>query len=1398
MKKNLQRLFFTIACLLCCVGVYAVPANPNPYVVMQPDGTAITLQLCGDEFYHYYIAEDGSPVTLCDDGYYRYTTIDAQNNLVASADVVGRVNRTALSDKQSVLKRHGELYKVNKAKRVADIQDAEAPMRRVTKKAAASNGVVKGIIVLAQFQDQKFTYTQSDIHEVMNKAGYTDENGSIGSARDYFVAQSYGQFQPEFNVVGPVTLSQNMAYYGANSNGSTDVRPDVMVSEACELASQQGLVDMSDYDSNGDGWVDLIYVIYAGYPESSGAPAETIWPHAWYIYRGAGRTVVVDGVKLDAYACSSELCGNQGQRLDGIGSFCHEYSHTLGLPDWYDIDYSGAMGMSWWSLMASGCYAGAGYVPVGYNAYERFLCGWLQFNELTSQCSISMPELNTDKTAAYKITSTNKNQYITLETRRQKGWDTYLPAEGMMVIAVDYDQNAWDRNGPNDDPLRQRFKLIPADNNWSEDNLYGDLYPYKGNTSLTSTSSPNMKVYNTTINNKPITNIAFSNGVVTFDFMQGAGSDDNGDYTFIRPGNYTWSYELESKGTERFTSETTFADGGQFPLSDLFSGADGMMGTNWSISGLFNGDAICDELQDMRAISYTTSLSGETVEVLQLIDAQNADSYYYSAIGKAKMYDENDNLLIFDIYLADVSGNSILHPTFVAYSDNEFVFDGSQLVLFYIYEGHAYLYDYVNNVTINRSSNNSGEAARSLVGTYSAYANSAFEGYPDETWTVTITQDANDANKVWIQPVCLIGGLAAEDINPVYAYVDAENNTLKLPLGQTIYSGPDQKYNIVIASIDGSTPDISGEIVVPYFISGDEVIFTIDFLGAGDIANSNGWWYQALSNISYSKITAPADEVPEYLEDTYQAKAYNFFNKEFEEWSVNITIDKSEKGKVWIHPVCFFGGLDAEYINPVYATYNASDNTLTMPLGQILFENSNYKMVLIKTTDFSDVYLNANVVLQINKTDTGVEISFAEDYYIGVVDILKAQLYQAFQGVTYSNIVEGDEVPEYLEDTYQAEAYNGYGGALEEWSVNITIDKSEKGKVWIHPGCLFGGLAAEDINPVYATYNASDNTLIMPLGQVLFENTNYKMVIAKTTDGSDIILNDNIVMQINQNEIGVEISFAEDYFIGVGDILNNEWWYRALYGVKYMNVTSTNLVIYDDVASYEVNTPVPMDAVTYVRNFDNTDWQAWYVPFDVPYETLAAEFEVAYLNNVHQYDDNNDGVIELTELEAIKVTGGVLQANYPYIVKAILPGEKEIVVENATVNTLENAYDCASMLHRYYFCGTYDAISGDVLQAYDVYTLQQNMLEEHTDATMPLGAFRWYLQIEDRGDVARPQQIVLKVRNNPTDVEDVMGDDDDAPIEYYDLSGRRVEQPTHGIYIMKQGESVRKVVVNER
>ena len=988
MRKQIRIVLLIMACLWCWVGALAVPANPNPHVVTQPDGTTIRVRLCGDEYYHYYTTEDGTPVTLCDDGFYRYTTIDAQNNLVASADFVGKVNTLVLPDKKSVLKRHSELYKVNKAKKVVDLPRKQAPMRSAVRNAGSKDGVVKGIIVLAEFQDQKFTFSQKAINDKMNKVGYTDEYGSIGSARDYFVAQSYGQFQPEFDVVGPVTLSQNMAYYGANYDGGNDIRPYEMVAEACQLASQQGLADMSDYDHDGDGWVDLVYVIYAGYPESSGAPGETIWPHAWYVYSGGGLLVTLDGVKLNAYACSAELNGNSGSNLDGIGTFCHEYSHTLGLPDFYDIDYSGAMGMSWWSIMAHGNYGVNGYVPISYNAYEREFCGWLEFNELTDNASIRMPELTTDNAAAYKITSTNANQYVTIETRCRKGWDVSLPSEGMMVIAVDYNKEAWDRNGPNDDPNRQRFKLIPADDDWNESNLFGDLYPYGGNTTLSSSSSPKLRVHNTTINGKSITGIAYNNGVTTFDFKK---DDVPGD----EPG----------------------------------------------------GD-----------LSY-------------------------------------------------------------------------------------------------------------LEGTYSAFAKSAFKDYPDEEWQVNITVDKTDKGKVWIQPVCMFGGLDADDISPIYATYNAADNTLVMPSGQVVYEDSDNQM-VIAKTRTGSDINLTDNFVMQIEKNdyGVDISFANDcYLGVGDILNDD-WWSQALYYVSYSKISSggdeEGDEVPAELEGVYNAFANSGYQGEpDEEWQVNITIDNTEKGKVWIQPVCMFGGLDAEYISPIYATYNAADNTLNMPLGQVVYEDSEHKLVIAQTVDGSDKNLTGNIVMQIDNNANGVEITFADDYLLGVGDILNDNWwYQALQNVSYSKttiVDEPDEVPAELEGVYNAFANSGYQGEPdEEWQVNITIDNTEKGKVWIQPVCMFGGLDAEYISPIYATYNAADNTLNMPLGQVVYEDSEHKLVIAQTVDGSDKNLTGNIVMQIDNNANGVEITFAEDYLLGVGDILNDNWWYQALYNISYSKTTA--------------------------------------------------------------------------------------------------------------------------------------------------------------------------------------------------------------------------------------------------
>ncbi len=533
----MKKIFISL-CASTFLGVsslFAVPARSIPMTVTQPDGSVVTVKLVGDEFSHYRITSDGIPVIRCADGFYRYAELSPAGQAVAGA-VIARDAALRTASEKAYLEQLSEQQVSQNlfARRSLKKQQKQNSItRRVTQATAGDD--VHGLVLLVEFSDKKFSSvgTKEGFNEMMNKEGY-DYMGAIGSARDYFIAQSGGKFQPTFDVIGPITLDRTMAYYGGNNSYGDDQRPEQMIIDACEKA--ESMVDFTIYDRDNDGFVDLVYVIYAGYGESSdadGSLENTIWPHAWWVYQGAGKEVVVDGKYIDAYACSSELLGNSGTYRDGIGTFCHEYSHTLGLPDFYDTSgYSSNYGMSTWSVMDYGCYNGPdmnydgyadGSVPVGYTAYEREFCGWLTIEELTGPATISLENL-ADSQKAYKIVSSDKNQYFTLENRQQTGWDQYMAASGLMILKVDYNQSVWDNNTVNNTASRQRMTIMPADNKWSFNDEEGDLYPYNGNNSFTDTSRPAAKTNTGLLLGKPVTNITNTNGVITFDFMGGAAA----------------------------------------------------------------------------------------------------------------------------------------------------------------------------------------------------------------------------------------------------------------------------------------------------------------------------------------------------------------------------------------------------------------------------------------------------------------------------------------------------------------------------------------------------------------------------------------------------------------------------------------------------------------------------------------------------------------------------------------------------------------------------------------------------------------------------------------------------------------------------------------------------------
>ena len=598
----MKKVFITL-CASAFLGVsslFALPARSIPKTVTQPDGTVVTVRVVGDEFYHYQMTADGIPVVRGADGFYRYAELTPDGTAVAGQVIARDAHLRTASDK--VYLEQLAARKVSQGmvaqRQLKRQQKLRSVARRTTQ--ATTGDDVHGLVLLVEFSDKKFdpTNTLEDFKEMMNKEGY-DYQGAIGSARDYFIAQSDGQFRPTFDVVGPITLDRAMAYYGGNDKYTgNDSRPEDMVIDACRKV--ESTVDFSIYDRDNDGFVDLVYVIYAGYGESAndnaGSLDDTIWPHAWYIYQGAGKEVSVDGKLLDAYACSAELQGNTGTYRDGIGSFCHEYSHTLGLPDFYDTGGSN-YGMSTWSLMDYGCYNGPdmngdghsdGSVPVGYTAYEREFCGWLTIEELTSPATVSLENL-ADSKKAYKIVSSDKNQYFTLENRQQTGWDTYMASSGLMILKVDYDQKIWDNNIVNCEPTRQRMTIMPADNHRSFYDETGDLYPYNNNNSFTDQSAPASKTNTGLSLGKPVTNITQANGVITFDFMGGSAIDAPvaNEATGITATGFTanWSPVEGAASYTLYVDRRQPSAGGEILLSEDFAkcttaGTANLGGTN--------------------------------------------------------------------------------------------------------------------------------------------------------------------------------------------------------------------------------------------------------------------------------------------------------------------------------------------------------------------------------------------------------------------------------------------------------------------------------------------------------------------------------------------------------------------------------------------------------------------------------------------------------------------------------------------------------------------------------------------------------------------------------------------------------------------------------------------------
>jgi M6 family metalloprotease-like protein len=490
----------------------AVSAYPGALHYSQPDGTVVTFFQRGDEHFHAFYSSDGymlqfSGKSLC------YVNQESDGSLTVTSVAAHDENQRTQAEMTALR----NVAKPDFSKVYHSSAQLKAPRRISGSTAFPTKGNLRGLILLVNFADMSMTdeHTSALFHSEMNDSAYS-QYGGTGSSRDYFISQSGGQFVPTFDVFGPIPLSHGYAYYGSNSGGQ-DIRPGEMVVEACQYAHDSLGVDFTKYDFNSDGEVDFVYVIYAGYAESYGASANTIWPHAASL-SNLGLSLTLDGKSVGRYACSSELKYTSGTTLEGIGTFCHEFGHVLGLPDMYNTLSTSVVELGQWDIMDQGNYNNESHTPPSYSSFERYSLGWLEYTDIdTPAYGMSLTELTTTN-KAYRIRTSKDNEYFTLENRQQKGWDAYQPGKGLMVFHIDYDQSFWDNNTVNAS-THPHCDLVEADNSQST-NSQNDLYPGPTkNTMLTDYSTPNMLLWDNTPVEKGLTDIRDSDGIIMFDFM---------------------------------------------------------------------------------------------------------------------------------------------------------------------------------------------------------------------------------------------------------------------------------------------------------------------------------------------------------------------------------------------------------------------------------------------------------------------------------------------------------------------------------------------------------------------------------------------------------------------------------------------------------------------------------------------------------------------------------------------------------------------------------------------------------------------------------------------------------------------------------------------------------------
>ncbi|MCM1312258.1 MAG: M6 family metalloprotease domain-containing protein [Bacteroides sp.] len=514
-----KRLLLSFFPLLYSLHIVSIPAYPKK--VRLSSGVYITIR--GDEHCKWGISESGYTILPTERGW-MYARDDGNGYAVASEyELVSEEEENEeLTAFLKGMQKGLPLDVASARNETKHIMKAERQASESGEKHAAV-GNRKALVIMMSFANLGFKKRKADFDDLFNKENY-NEDGAIGSVRDFFSWASYGKLHFTCDVVGPFTAQHEMAYYGGNLGSSGgDRNPYALFEEAVSNAVNE--VNLRDYDSDGDGYVDNIHIIFAGYGEEAGAASSAIWSHEMTF-----QTITVQGMKINKYSCAPELRGNSGSGISRIGPHCHEMGHALGAMDYYDVDYkeNGEYpGTGQWDVMASGSWNNDGISPADFNPYVKvYNFGWAEAQELAAECKAEIRPAYEDDAQIYRIDTTVSGEFFLLENRQQERFDSALPGNGLLIFHIGPNIESWAVSNTINSKYPQQCYVVCASSNYktpsadasSYGNTNSDGCPFPGtsdNTSFADDTSPSALCIDGTKSGVTLTDISLCDGVVT-------------------------------------------------------------------------------------------------------------------------------------------------------------------------------------------------------------------------------------------------------------------------------------------------------------------------------------------------------------------------------------------------------------------------------------------------------------------------------------------------------------------------------------------------------------------------------------------------------------------------------------------------------------------------------------------------------------------------------------------------------------------------------------------------------------------------------------------------------------------------------------------------------------------